>query len=61
MYPEIYRIKATYFPYHIDVGNWDTYNIRQLFASQNRQYFAALIAFSEGSNYELNHLIVLLC
>jgi len=33
-YHEIYRIIATLFCYHIEVGNWGTCKIRQLFASQ---------------------------
>ena len=54
MCPEVYRIKATCFLYHIEEGNWGTCNIRQLFASQNGQYFDVLITFSEGTSYELN-------
>lgn len=50
-YPEIYRIKATCFPYHVEVGNWGTCNNRQFFTSQNRQYFHALIPFSEGTSF----------
>lgn len=33
VYTEIYRIITTLFCYHIEVGNWGTCNIRQLFAS----------------------------
>lgn len=51
---EICKIKATYFPYHIEVGNGGPCNIRQLFASQHRQHFDALITFSEGTSSEFN-------
>lgn len=54
MYPEIYRTKATSFPYHIEIGNWGTWNIRHLFASQNTQYFDVPITFNEGTSYVLN-------
>lgn len=47
-------VKAAYFLYYIDVENWGTCNIGQIFASQNRQYFDVLITFSEGTSYELN-------
>ena len=47
-------VKVACFLYYIEVENWGTYNIGQIFASQNRQYFDVLITFSEGTSYELN-------
>lgn len=47
-------VKAAYFLYYIEVENWGTCNIGQIFASENRQYFDVLITFSEGTSYKLN-------